>query len=197
MAARVSARELTLKHGGEARVRLARPSDAAAILAVDRAGGDAGGGVGLARRDLPRHAAEQVDRLRPTLEGDPQMGAILVVEVPPPRSSVGLAAPGLVVGHGSAHRYRPSLCRHVAVLALGIRPDHQGLGLGRALLDGRIAWCEGVRVERVELTVLAANRRAQALYQSSGFEREAVRRRFVKRTDGGYVDDVMMSRWLR
>ena len=195
MAARFAAREVTLKDGRRARIRLARASDAAAILAADRAVVDAGVGVVLARRDLPRHAAEQVDRLRPTLEGDASMGAILAAEVPPPGSSVGLAGPGLVVGHGSAHRYRPSLCQHVAVIALGIRPDHQGLGLGRALLSGLIAWCEGVGVERVELTVLADNERAQALYRSSGFEAEAVRRRFVKRDDG-YVDDVMMSRWL-
>ena len=102
MAARFSARELTLKHGGEARVRLARPSDAAAILAVDRADVDAGVGEVLARRDHPRHAAKQVDRLRPTLEGAPQLGAILVVEAPPPRSSAepspGDPAPGSSVG---------------------------------------------------------------------------------------------------
>lgn len=197
MATPFSARVVPRKHGGEARVRLARSGDAAAILAVDRGVVDAGVGVVLSRRDLPRHAAEQVDRLRPTLEGDPRMGALLVVEVPPPGSSVGLAAPGLVVGHGSAHRYRPSLCQHVAVIALGIRPDHQGQGLGRALLEGLVDWCEGAGVERVELTVLADNGRAQALYESSGFQREAVRGRFVKHRDGRYVDDIMMARWLR
>ncbi|MEM1418524.1 MAG: GNAT family N-acetyltransferase [Myxococcota bacterium] len=196
MGPRFAPREHRLKDGRPARVRLACPTDAAAILAVDRAVVDAGVGVVLARGDLPRHAAEQVDRLRPTLEGDPEMGAILSAEVPPPGSSVGLDGPGLVVGHGSVHRYRPSLCRHVAVIALGVRPDHQGLGLGRALLEGLVGWCELVGVERVELTVLADNARARQLYRTGGFAKEAVRQRFVKRVDE-YVDDVMMARWLR
>jgi putative acetyltransferase len=86
--------------------------------------------------------------------------------------------------------------RHVATLGVGVHPAYQGIGLGRAMMEAAVAWAEDVGVERLELAVRADNDRAIALYESMGFVRESLRKRFVKLVDGTYVDDWVMVRYL-
>jgi len=91
------------------------------------------------------------------------------------------------------------MLRHVAVLGIGVHPEAQGRGLGRALLTHLLAWArdhrdpDGDRVIRVELYTRADNHRALALYRALGFELEGTRRAFVRRDDGALVDDCMMA----
>lgn len=87
-------------------------------------------------------------------------------------------------------------CAHVGILALGVHPDHQGIGLGRALMEALIAQAATLGMTRLELYVRGDNHRARALYASLGFVEEGVRRRFVRLPDGTHVDDHIMARLL-
>lgn len=67
---------------------------------------------------------------------------------------------------------------HVAVLAwLAISPEHQHLGLGRALSEHVITTARTRGFAKLTLNVLASNTRAVALYRSLGFHLEARRER--------------------
>jgi ribosomal protein S18 acetylase RimI-like enzyme len=86
--------------------------------------------------------------------------------------------------------------RHVAdIRGLAVAPDHQGRGLGRALVHAALDAARERGARKVTLRVLAPNTAARALYESCGFVVEGVRRdEFL--LDGRYVDDVLMARDL-
>lgn len=52
---------------------------------------------------------------------------------------------------------------------LAVDPDHQGGGLGRALVIDGLAWCRRRGVERVVVNTQEANERARQLYLDLGF----------------------------
>jgi len=82
----------------------------------------------------------------------------------------------------------------VAELALAVRPDRQGRGIGRALLEALLDLSDRwLLLERLELFVFADNERAVRLYRSLGFEVEATRRRSSVR-GGRLAEDLLMAR---
>ena len=124
---------------------------------------------------------------------------------PSPRSSVPSSIDGMLVAEddGEIVRYvavgratRLESNRHVAdIRGLAVAPDHQGRGLGRALVQAALDAARERGARKVTLRVLAPNTAARALYESCGFVVEGVRRdEFF--LDGRYVDDVLMARML-
>ena len=124
---------------------------------------------------------------------------------PSPRSSVPSSIDGMLVAEdggeivgyvavGRATRLESN--RHVAdIRGLAVAPDHQGRGLGRALVQAALDAARERGARKVTLRVLAPNTAARALYESCGFVVEGVRRdEFF--LDGRYVDDVLMARHL-
>lgn len=103
---------------------------------------------------------------------------------------------GRVVGDANVRRLNAAKVRHVAVLGLGVHPEFQALGLGRALMESVIEWSIAQCVVRLELKVRCDNDRAMRLYESLGFVTEGVRARFILETDGRFVDDATMVRFL-
>jgi L-phenylalanine/L-methionine N-acetyltransferase len=84
--------------------------------------------------------------------------------------------------------------RHVGSIGMAVHDQFQGRGVGRALLTALIDMADGwLNLGRVELTVYADNAHAIALYESVGFEREGLFRRYAFR-DGVYVDALSMAR---
>ena len=63
------------------------------------------------------------------------------------------------------------------VQTIGVRPDQQGRGIGRALLQELITAADG---RRILLEVRTDNEPALALYRSSGFETIGRRRRYYQ-----------------
>lgn len=63
------------------------------------------------------------------------------------------------------------------VQTIGVRPDRQGRGIGRALLRELITAAAG---RRILLEVRTDNEPALALYRSEGFETIGVRRRYYQ-----------------
>ena len=124
---------------------------------------------------------------------------------PSPRSSVPSSIDGMLVAEdggeivgyvavGRATRLESN--RHVAdIRGLAVAPDHQGRGLGRALVRAALDAARERGARKVTLRVLGPNTAARALYESCGFVVEGVRRHEFL-LDGRYVDDVLMARHL-
>ncbi len=99
-----------------------------------------------------------------------------------------------VVGYAGLHGISRPRRRHVGELALAVRPDRQGRGIGRALLEALLNLSDRwLLLERLELFVFADNRRAVRLYRSLGFEVEATLRHSSVR-GGRLAEDLLMAR---
>lgn len=102
-----------------------------------------------------------------------------------------------VVGYANLGRPSP-LPAHVHVWEIqgfAVDPPAQGVGVGRALVDGAVHEVARRGGRKVSLRVLADNTGARALYERAGFVVEGVLRdEFV--LDGRSADDVLMARHL-
>jgi RimJ/RimL family protein N-acetyltransferase len=104
-------------------------------------------------------------------------------------------AKGELVGFLVAHRGPSQRVRHRADFAMGVCMDHQGQGIGRRLLVGLDSWAAEVGVRRLELTVMAHNHRAIALYERAGYVHEGNKRAAI-RVGGHLVDELVMGKLL-
>jgi len=87
----------------------------------------------------------------------------------------------------------PETRRHVGLLGMALAPEARGQGLGRALIGAALAEADARGLRRVELSVHADNRAAQALYRRVGFETEGVLRG-AWCLDGREADMLTMAR---
>jgi len=83
--------------------------------------------------------------------------------------------------------------RHRASIMMGIVSAYQGQGLGRKLLAVVDKLAKDKGVHRLELTVMAENKRALWLYSQCGFTVEGIRRRAIKLREA-FVDEFYMSK---
>ena len=88
---------------------------------------------------------------------------------------------------GKARRNR--FTTHVVI---GVLAGAGGRGVGSALLREALRWAAARGLHRVELTVMAHNTRAIALYERMGFVREG-RSRECLMIDGRFRDELYMS----
>lgn len=182
-------REVRLKNGAAAEVRPLTAGDVASLWACENAITRAGEGVVRRPDQISPSPGSMVADLTGWIDGSKcgERGAFLVC-VP--------AGGGAVMGSATVRRMFPSRIRHVAHLSVGVHPEFQGLGVGRALMEAIIAWAEtgeGRGVTRLDLDVFAVNHRAVGLYRSLGFEIEGTRRDFVRFEDGTFSDDHVMA----
>lgn len=86
--------------------------------------------------------------------------------------------------------------RHVAQLGMAIRDDHQGRGVGTALVQAAVDLADDwLAVSRIELDVFVDNGPALRLYRRFGFEVEGTRRKAALRE--GQLQDVFLMARLR
>lgn len=178
---------ITLKDGRCALLRELRPEDAGALLALNRAVVE--GGVGVVR------SVEELD------EREEAVRAAIARGIERSRGGAYACRPvvmldGTMIGEGTAKRYALRSLSHVARLSVEVHPAHQGVGVGRAIMERMVAWVRGGRgsgVTRLELNVFADNTRAIRLYESLGFVCEGVHRAKLRRAEGGYRDDLTMA----
>ncbi len=86
--------------------------------------------------------------------------------------------------------------RHVVHMVVGVLRACAGKGIGRALMESAELWaCERGGIHRLELTVMAHNSKAVALYERAGFAIEGTRRHSML-VDGSYVDEHYMAKML-
>ena len=120
--------------------------------------------------------------------------AFFDARTPPDWVLVAEADHGEVVGFLTLRR-PTALASNAHVLeiqGLAVAPEHQGRGIGRALLTAAATRAVQEGASRLRLRVLATNPRAVALYLSCGYRVEGVLQgEFV--LDGRLVDDIFMA----
>ncbi|MFC4713528.1 GNAT family N-acetyltransferase [Planococcus dechangensis] len=100
-----------------------------------------------------------------------------------------------VLGYLIVQHETPQRISHRAYIVAGVYSDSRGKGVGKALFSHMISWAKSVQLHRLELTVIAENTSAVALYQNMGFEIEGVKRDSLLVNDG-YVDEYYMAKLL-
>lgn len=84
---------------------------------------------------------------------------------------------------------------HVIELMIGIHPEFQGMGVGRALIQFLKQWAQDNEKRKICLRVLSTNEAAIHFYTSNGFiEQGRLKNEFF--INGEYVDDILMFCWL-
>lgn len=175
--------DLVLGDGTRVTIRAASVRDAAGIVDLDRVLSIVGDGMVLTvdqLRTVDETAKRIDDTYRAMSAGDATLAAVAVVG-------------DRVIGTADLRQLAPTRVRHVGLLSVGVAPDFRRRGVARALMRYLIdhAWSCGLL--RLELYVREDNPRARALYESLGFHHEGTRRRFVKRDDGSFVDDLIYA----
>lgn len=102
---------------------------------------------------------------------------------------------GKLVGYVEATGGRFRRNRVTARVVIGVAAAASGQGVGSALIARLVRWAGGAGLHRLELTVMAHNRRARRLYQRAGFVEEG-RRAQCLQVDGAFVDEIFMARLL-
>lgn len=182
-------KRIRMKNGRDAVVRPFRFEDAAAMHACHVEVVRAGQGVTRELSECLKSPEEVEKEAREHIEMmEKGAGCLLVADVD-----------GEIAGSGAIRRQPRARIRHVGHIGIGIRPAYQELGLGRAIMEGLIAWARslpGRAVTRVDLYVISDNVRAIRLYESLGFHLEGRRRNAIRYEDGREVDDLMMGMLL-
>ncbi len=101
---------------------------------------------------------------------------------------------GRLVGSGEIDRLAGKKTGHRAVLGLAVLDEYGGMGIGSALMDALIAVGEEMGCKMLELSVMARNERAMALYLRKGFVCVTRRPYAILHKDGRYGDEIGMMR---
>lgn len=86
---------------------------------------------------------------------------------------------------------------HRCSLAIALRKEYWGLGLGTAMMKRLCELAKEAGYERVELGVIEGNDTAKHLYEVSGFTVDGRIPMAMKYDDGTYLDEILMSKSLR
>lgn len=165
-------------------IRTITAGDAASKLAMEHRLAQDGRGMVLDTSQLPMLEDERARITQGLTTPDAQ------------REWVAVGHDGNVLGHAQLRRLHPARCQHVGWLSLGVHPDWQGRGIGRLLMQTLLEAAPAMGLRRLELYVRADNPRAISLYAALGFHHEGTRRDFVRLNDGGFIDDLIMVRFL-
>ncbi|WP_409302093.1 GNAT family N-acetyltransferase [Peribacillus sp. SCS-155] len=117
------------------------------------------------------------------LNDDPQ-SELLVAEL-----SGELAGYLIIIGN------TPIRVRHRIYLVVGVAEHARGKGVGTLLFEFMEDWASRKGIRRIELTVLANNTAALALYKKRGFRIEGTKRDSLY-IDGHYVDEYYLSKLI-
>lgn len=103
----------------------------------------------------------------------------------------------IVEGH---QIYGFAICQTVldeaTLFNIAIDPQKQGLGLGRQLLNELITQLRQKGILTLWLEVRESNKKAQALYDSLGFNQVDIRKNYYPTADGKREDAVVMAAYL-
>jgi len=164
------------------RFREAGPGDAAALLAL--------------KQGLDRETSFMMFEPDERAETEADVAAQLGRATDEANSVVIVAeTAGGLVGYVDAGGGRLRRSRLAAQVVIGVLATASGSGVGSGLLRELESWARGHGLHRLELTVMAHNRRALALYERMGFVVEG-RRREGLLVNGDFIDELYMAKLL-
>jgi len=102
---------------------------------------------------------------------------------------------GQLIGYLAAYGGRYKRNRHSVYGITGILQAFTSQGIGTRLFEELERWARENRIHRLELTVMAHNETALALYKKMGFEIEG-RKQHSLVINGSYVDEYCMGKLL-
>lgn len=124
------------------------------------------------------------DDIKKKLENPPQGMHRLIAVLPEEDTAIGML--GIHPSHGRR--------AHSAYLGMFVHDDYQGAGVGSALMEAAIQFCDQwLNLRRLELHVYVDNLAARRLYDKFGFEQEGIAKEYAYR-DGEFVDSYIMAR---
>ena len=87
---------------------------------------------------------------------------------------------------------------HIGEVEMFVHPQVRGQGIGSELLVHALSWCtNNEHLQKIELSVMADNRRAIALYNRHGFVQEGCQRSAFIDLDKKERDKILMGRFVR
>jgi RimJ/RimL family protein N-acetyltransferase len=161
------------------RFREAGPADAAGLLALKKALDRETGFMLLE----PDERSEDADDVAAELS-DVVNSVVIVADTA-----------GQLAGYVEARGGRFRRNRITAYVVIGVLAAASGQGIGAGLLGELERWASAHGIHRLELTVMADNRRARRLYERVGFAVEG-RRRECLLVRGQLVDELYMAKLL-
>lgn len=100
-----------------------------------------------------------------------------------------------IVGNASIAGTDNARFGHRKSLAISVRKDHWGQGIGSGLMERLIAFARECGSEVISLEVRSDNHRAKALYEKFGFQSYGVYEKFFK-IEGTYFSADFMNLYL-
>jgi RimJ/RimL family protein N-acetyltransferase len=183
--AQLPAQDIALKTGGTARLRIAQPDDAAAIIHIRRMTIAEGGFTQASDGEGLRTPEEEMDYIQTLLDHPNYL--FLVTE-----TSAG------VVGFLEFINGQYRRTEHTGMFSMFLLPDWRHQGLGKTLLKTMLDWATAHEVlEKISLAVVSSNRPAIQLYRSFSFKQEGCCPRDLKIGPNQYVDTLLMYRYVK
>jgi L-amino acid N-acyltransferase YncA len=96
-----------------------------------------------------------------------------------------------LLGYAQAVAGAPATMRHVAVVAIAVRAEARGRGIGRALLAGLVDRGRQQGWRRLRASVWANNEASRRLFAGAGFVLEGCIPEQLQDDDGRFVDELI------
>lgn len=158
--------------------RKAAPKDAAALLDFLNAVGRESDNLSFGAEGLSI-TVEQEEKILENLENSPVNQMLLAFDG------------GELVGNASINASSRPRFAHRRSIAISVRKDWWGRGIGSGLMERLIAFAKETGAEVISLEVRSDNARAIALYEKFGFKRFGTYERFFKFGDEYFDADYM------
>lgn len=159
--------------------REAEPSDAGKFLEYCKRVGAESDNLTFGAEGIPFSISQEADFIR-KYSGNPDCVMLVVFDE---GELIGTGAVSVVDG-------RPRFA-HRREIAISVRKDYWGKGIGSGLMNLLIDFCKKSGVESVELEVRSDNERAISLYKKFGFEKIGRNEKFFKINGEFFAADYM------
>lgn len=102
-----------------------------------------------------------------------------------------------ILGYGSLHHNEVLWTSHMGELRIFVGEELRGKGIGEKLVGELFHVASEMRLERVICQVPADQQRVRHMFESLGFQPEAVLNDWIRTPDGKFHDLMVVSKYLR